>query len=218
MDTQSEELIIGTYEHDDLLIQECLLNRTPSYKVIIPEIPTVVLGKGSRPDQELNIDECLRDRVPVVRRPGGGCSVVIDPGNVIISVVLPVEGITNNQWFFNELSMWLISILVNIGVEGIYQAGISDLMLIDRKIGGSSIHRTQSYLYYSTTLLVTPEIELMERYLKHPPREPDHRNGRSHRDFVGSLSDFGIGATPYEFAEQIRSRINIDQLETFVNQ
>ena len=31
------------------------------------------------------------------------------------------------------------------------------------------------------------EVNLIERYLKHPKREPDYRKGRSHLAFVSSL-------------------------------
>jgi lipoate-protein ligase A len=54
-------------------------------------------------------------------------------------------------------------------------------------VGGACIHRTRDLLYYSTTLLCAPELALMERYLRHPPREPGYRHGRRHAEFVGSL-------------------------------
>jgi lipoate-protein ligase A len=54
-------------------------------------------------------------------------------------------------------------------------------------VGGACIHRTRDLLYYSTTLLCVPAVGLMERYLQHPPREPEYRRGRGHADFVGSL-------------------------------
>ena len=60
-------------------------------------------------------------------------------------------------------------------------------MLGERKIGGSCIWRTRGLLYYSTTLLVDPDLDLCERYLPHPPREPAYRAGRPHRAFMGSL-------------------------------
>jgi lipoate-protein ligase A len=47
---------------------------------------------------------------------------------------------------------------------------------------------------YSATLLVDPDLDLVERYLAHPPREPEYRRGRPHRDFMGRLG--GLDTTP----------------------
>ncbi len=137
------------------------------------------------------------DEIPVYQRPGGGCAVVIDPGNIVISIVLPVGGFTDSQRYFDSISSYLIGKLTAIGIDGVYRDGVSDLVLNNRKIGGSSIKRAKDYLYYSTTLLVEPKIELIERYLKHPPREPEYRKGRNHNDFVGSMSQL-IGENSVE--------------------
>ena len=39
----------------------------------------------------------------------------------------------------------------------------------------------------------------MERYLQHPPREPDYRRGRSHRDFMGDLATLAGAGDPAAF-------------------
>jgi lipoate-protein ligase A len=114
--------------------------------------------------------------------------VVLDPGNVIVSVALPLPGLGGIKRSFARISDWLIAGLARSGVPGVGQQGVSDLTLGDTKIGGSCIHRSRDLLYYSTTLLVAPDHELMERYLQHPPREPEYRNGRSHRQFTGALA------------------------------
>jgi len=36
-------------------------------------------------------------------------------------------------------------------------------------------------------LLLDADLMLMDRYLKHPPREPAYRQGRSHLDFVMNM-------------------------------
>ena len=187
MNLSSDDLSIGYYDFDDRIIQAVLSDRKPHFRIYAPDIIAVVLGRGSNPEVELFLDACIADKIPILRRHGGGCAVVIDPGNIIISVVLPTEGIKGNQQYFNKLSMWLSERLEAIGIKGVYQAGISDLVLDNKKVGGSSIHRTQDYLYYSATLLAAPRFDLMARYLRYPPRAPEYRKGRSHIDFTGTL-------------------------------
>src|SRR5205085_2678428 len=78
----------------------------------------------------------------------------------------------------------------------IYQDGISDLVYQGRKIAGTSLFRSRNYLLYQASLLYEPRVDLMNRYLAHPTREPSYRQGKSHADFVLSLShilnDVGI--------------------------
>ena len=147
-----------------------------------------MLGRSGNPDLEVHVDTALGDNVPILRRHGGGCAVVLDSGNVIVSLALPIPGLASITETFVLLSTWLIEALDLVGVHGVAQQGTSDLTLADRKISGSCIYRSKGLLYYSATLLVHPDLGLVERYLKHPPREPAYRRNRPHRDFLGTLA------------------------------
>ncbi|MFH2002181.1 MAG: hypothetical protein ABIK28_21085 [Planctomycetota bacterium] len=184
------DLRILPYEYDDELIDATLTDRMPRVRVDRPRRTSVVLGRGSKPEDELDVEACLQDGVPVLKRRGGGCSVVLDTGNLIVSVILPMKGTLNAGKLFDPLSGWLIRGLQQIGIKGVYSDGISDLVLEDRKIGGACIYRSKEILYYSTTLLVHPAMDKVTRYLRHPPREPEYRKGRSHALFMGSLAPF----------------------------
>jgi lipoate---protein ligase len=177
-------LPIGAYDFDDDLIEAARRTRMVQIRTYRPQSTCIVLGKGSKPDLELNLDVIRKDGISVLRRKGGGCSVVLDPGNLIISQVLPVEDIQDNRRYFNSITQQIIVQLEKAGLAGAHQAGISDLAIGDRKIGGAAIYRTNKILYYSTTLLLDADLDLLDRYLKHPPREPDYRAGRRHSDFV----------------------------------
>lgn len=182
------EIEILPYTRDDDLIEDVRRDGRPRVRVYRPDRLMVVLGRGSDPEKELDIEACLRDGVPVFKRRGGGCAVVLDEGNVVVSAVLPVEGYGSNDRHFKRLSRWLTDGLTRAGIRGVDRGGVSDLVAGDRKVGGACIHRSKNILFYSTTLLVHPDRDSMERYLKHPPREPDYRRGRSHGEFVGTLS------------------------------
>lgn len=181
-------LAIGAYDADDALLEAVAARRRPRHRVYRPDRVQVVLGRGSRPERELNMDACREDGVTVLRRHGGGCAVVLDPGNVVVSAVLPATGFAGNKGHFARLTDWLIAGLGEAGIGGLSQRGISDLALGERKIGGACIYRTRELLFYSVTLLVEPRVELIEHYLAHPPREPDYRRGRPHAAFVTSLA------------------------------
>jgi lipoate-protein ligase A len=44
---------------------------------------------------------------------------------------------------------------------------------------------------------------MMEKYLKHPTKEPDYRKGRSHKDFVSSLKESGYDIEPLYLKKQL---------------
>jgi lipoate-protein ligase A len=203
---------IDAYTVDDPLIDATRADGTPRMRITRPNAPAVVLGRGSKPERELLTDACALDGVPVLRRRGGGCAVVLDAGNVIVSAVLPVEGIGDNRRHFATISDWLIGGLTRLGIDGVRQDGISDLVLAQRKVGGSCIYRTKGLLYYSASLLAEPRLELMERYLAHPPREPDYRGGRSHRDFVGRMADVTPRASASTLEQGLREELDLAAL------
>jgi lipoate---protein ligase len=180
-------LVIHPWTTDEALIQATRGDGEP--RVAAYQFPErqLVLGRGSRPELELDLAAVLADSLPVFRRRGGGCTVLLDPGNLIVSVVLPLPGIGETKRAFAAISDRLIDLLAGCGAPGLTQRGISDLALGDRKVGGSSIYREKGLLYYSTTLLLAPDLPGMERWLAHPPREPDYRAGRRHEDFVGEI-------------------------------
>jgi lipoate-protein ligase A len=174
-----------------------------------------VLGRGSKLEKELQLAACLKDGILLKRRRGGGCAVVLDPGNVIVSVTIPVQGLGHNLRYFRLLNFWLIDGLTHLGFSRVYQDGISDLVVDDRKVGGSCIYRTQTLLFYSICLLVDPEIERLERYLKHPPREPAYRKGRSHSQFVIGLNQFAAspGMSALEVERALALQLDVHRIQ-----
>jgi len=183
------DLSIGDYDADADLFAATARDGRTRVRIQRPDRVQVVLGRGSRPEQELFAEACRADGVDVLRRRGGGCAVVLDPGNLVVAVCLRAPGIGENRRWFERINRRLLDTLADLGAPGIEAAGISDLALGDRKVAGCSLHRSRASLYYAASLLVEPRIELMTRYLRQPPREPDYRRGRAHADFVAGLAE-----------------------------
>ena len=193
------------YDYDEDLLARACQSTTPLVKVYRWQGTAVVIGRGGHQDLELHADAIARDGLPLYKRPGGGCAVVLDPGNLIVSVGWPLPGLGGIKSAFARISDWLIASLAECGVPEVRRRGVSDLAVGEKKIGGSCIWRTRDLLYYSTTLLVDPDLDLVERYLRHPPREPDYRQGRPHRDFMGSLAALYGMTDPVPLAGNLES-------------
>ena len=70
--------------------------------------------------------------------------------------------------------------------------GTSDLTLGDRKIAGTSLRLWRGRVLFQVSVLVDPDLSLLDRYLPEPSRAPAYRAGRRHREFVTSLREAGV--------------------------
>lgn len=196
-------LRIGSYDEDATQIEATRRDRLARVRAYRPESQLVVLGRGSKAAVELHVEACRADAVSIARRHGGGCAVLLDPGNVVVSVTLPCDEIGGNTQRFAALSEWMIQCLAACGIRGVAHDGISDLVLGEFKISGSCIRQWRDAVYYSATLLVEPDVAAMQRYLAHPPREPAYRRGRSHAEFCLPLAEHEPSLTTETFLARL---------------
>lgn len=66
-------------------------------------------------------------------------------------------------------------------------AGISDLVLGDKKFSGNSLRCKRNYFLYHGTLLYRFPLDQVGELLKMPGRQPAYRQARSHADFITNL-------------------------------
>lgn len=151
-----------------------------------PEL-AVVLGRGNKAATEVYEERCKAENIPILRRRGGGGTVVLSPGVLVISLVIRVKQRYHFQEYFWQINEYIIEALAKAGLTELEQQGISDICLRQRKILGSSMYRSKEILFYTASLMVSNDLQLLERYLKHPSKEPDYRQGRKHRDFVTTI-------------------------------
>jgi len=179
------------YGRDERLLERCRRSGEPQIELYRPERAEVVLGRGSRAELELNLEACRASGALLRRRLGGGCAVVLDPGNLVLSAALPMPGVGGVSGAYETLLSWVIEGLASAGLAGVERAGSRDLALAGRKVGGTCVYRAKDILFFSTTLLVSPDLDAVARWIAPPPREPEYRAGRDHAEFMGSLDPDG---------------------------
>ena len=168
-----------------------------------PPEQMVVIGKGSKLDEETNAEACAADGVAVVRRGTGGCAVVISPDMLVISFALYTEQQKQSKEYFRLFNQLIIAALEKQAVHDLSHQGISDITLGDKKIAGTALYRKRDLVFYHAVLNVSGTTEAMEKYLKHPPRTPDYRKGRSHSEFVTSLAEQGYSLDRKAFEQKL---------------
>jgi len=154
------------------------------------EWPTysVVLGVSGRLHEDVDVEACHRDRVPIYRRASGGGTVLLGRGCLLYSLVLSMDRDAalkdihgSYHYILNRLAHALRP------MAAVVLEGISDLAVDGNKISGSAQQRKQKFLLHHGTLLYDFDLSAMSRYLRTPVKQPGYREGRTHDSFVANL-------------------------------
>jgi lipoate-protein ligase A len=184
-------------------------SRVPVSRIYEPSTPCAVLGAAGRPEQDLLLDNLREDGVPWVSRRGGGGTVVLGPGQVVIALVTEVESPFRNREYAAEINSWIVEALLRLSVTGVQPAGISDLAIGEKKIAGTSIYRTRMVLFYQASLLVCNDVSQFTRYLAMPVRVPEYRRGRTHEEFCTTLAREGFPCSVADVVEALKETVNM---------
>lgn len=196
---------------DDDLLDAVRAGTPHAYRSWQPQALCVVLGRSNAAASEVYEDRCQTENVPILRRRGGGGTVVLSPGILVVSLVKLVKYPYHFAEYFFQINEIMIDALRGCGVEHLHQRGISDICIGDRKIVGSSMYRSKALLFYTASLMVNNDLTLLDRYLKHPPKEPDYRQKRPHCEFVTTLAAVHPGLTVAAVQPQI-DRMFMDRI------
>ena len=152
-----------------------------------PDRIYLVLGRSNEAVKSLIADAVDTDKVQVLKRPSGGEAVLLSPNMLVIALKVPLSMVQKAHDVFVIANDIIKEALSKEGVQNITSRGISDICIGEQKILGSAIFKKPDSVFYHAVLNVSEDVNLIERYLQHPKREPDYRKGRSHLAFVSSI-------------------------------
>jgi lipoate-protein ligase A len=189
------DLTLATVEEnlalDEALLLEADEKRTGAVlRCWEPDRYAVVLGASRRLAQDVRVEACVADGVPILRRSTGGGTVVIGPGALNVTVVLPesaapgLTAVTLAQKFVLER----IATAFRAAGVPVELRGSGDLTIAGRKFGGSAQRRLRHWFMVHCSILIEFPLDRISRYLTVPSRQPAYRGGRSHEDFLRNLS------------------------------
>jgi lipoate---protein ligase len=201
----------------DLAFDEALLIEAdagrgrPLVRFWNPNSYAVVLGASCRIAADVFVENCAADRVPIFRRSSGGGTVVVGPGVLCVTVILPegaAAGLSRVDLAHDYVLTGIAAAIQAAGVSATVR-GRGDLVWDDRKFGGSAQRRLKSWFMVHCSILYDLAIERITRYLKTPSRQPEYRAGRSHEDFLVNLS-----LNQRELADTIRTTFCMATINT----
>ncbi len=150
----------------------------------------VVLGYANRAEEEVDLEACRAQGVPVLRRCSGGGTVLQGPGCLNYSLVLPLDAapplssISGANRFILERHRDAIGAATGLPIT---MEGHTDLALGGRKFSGNAQRRKRAHVLFHGGFLLDFDLRLLAALLRMPPRQPDYRRGRAHEDFLTRL-------------------------------
>jgi lipoate---protein ligase len=193
---------------NDHLLRRFVESREPVVDVYPQETVMAVLGAGGRVERDLHEEACLRDGVAIARRRGGGGTVILSPGMLVLVAATQTPSRFDTERALIRIQTALIEALAVEGCRGISMAGLGDLAIGGRKILGCSVYRHKEILFYQSSLLIDNDLSLFARYLRPPWREPPYRAGRPHEDFCTTLRAEFPETDPVRLCERLGTRLS----------
>ncbi len=178
----------------DLAIDEALLEDAeardsgPVLRIWEPGL-AVVLGASGRLLEDVDVECCRADGVPIARRSSGGGTVVVGPGALNAAVVLPadyapgLDAVVESQHYVLER----FAEAVRRRGPRAEVLGQGDLVIDGRKCAGSAQRRLRRHFLVHVTILWGMTAGTVARYLRTPKRQPAYREGRPHESFLTTV-------------------------------
>lgn len=150
----------------------------------------VVVGYANHVAAEANLAFCRQQSIPVLRRCTGGGTVLQGPGCLNYSLLLRLDGMhafrnisTTNDFIMGRHRDALTALLR----ARVKQQGHTDLAIGGLKFSGNAQRRSKNFLLFHGCFLLHLDIDLVEKALNRPSRQPEYRLNRSHTDFLMNL-------------------------------
>ncbi len=155
-----------------------------------PSTVFVVLGYSNTASTEIQPEACRSAGIPILRRYSGGGAVVQGPGCLDYTLILrirassPLSTIAGANEFVMDRQCRALERVTGGRVE---VQGHTDLAINSLKFSGNSQRRKERFILFHGVFLLSFDLQLISRFLKHPSREPSYRRGRSHEEFLRNL-------------------------------
>lgn len=172
--------------YDQLLLEEQLLRDDDRNFCLINSgsTPAIVMGISGKTDALVHLDQ-LPDSIPILRRFSGGGTVIVDENTVFVTFICNK---TDHAFpaYPEPILRWAESVLAP-ATDGL-KLRENDFVIGEKKCGGNALYIKKDRWLVHTSFLWDYDPERMN-LLKHPAKTPKYREGRTHEEFVCSLSE-----------------------------
>jgi lipoate-protein ligase A len=172
---------------DQLALEEKLLREDSREFCLINtgSTPAIVMGISGKAEILIHEDQ-VPPSIPILRRFSGGGTVIIDENTVFITFICNKESHPFPA-YPEPILRWAAS-MVAPATPGL-KLRENDFVIGEKKCGGNALYIKKDRWLIHTSFLWDYDPSKMA-LLKHPPKTPTYRVGRSHEEFICRLSEF----------------------------
>ncbi|MBI4020534.1 MAG: lipoate--protein ligase family protein, partial [Candidatus Aenigmarchaeota archaeon] len=130
------------------------------------EKPAVIIGHFQKLHDEVDVDECGKHGVDIIRRITGGGAMYQDGEAMTFSMITPEALLPHDvNQAYRRVCGHIVDALRLLGIESEFKP-INDIIVTGKKVSGSALTRRNGATMVHGTLLYTLDVDKMFAYLK----------------------------------------------------
>ena len=152
---------------DEAILEAHIARKAPdTLHFYVRKSPTVSVGYFQKISESLDLDECRRRGVAIVRRKSGGSSIYTDRGQLIYGLVVSEDELPKDRAeSFKQVCTAIARAIGSFGVDAIYRP-MNDVEVGGRKISGNAQLRRKGSLLQHGTVVVDTDLVAVDAILK----------------------------------------------------
>jgi len=138
--------------------------------LVSPAGPYVCIGYFQDVEQEVDLDFCRQEKIPVFRRDLGGGAVYLDGNQLFFQLILHKDNPLvpkSKAAFYRKFLQPIVHVYRQIGIEAEYKP-VNDILAGNRKISGTGVGEIGHCIVFVGNLILDFNHEMMARVLKVP--------------------------------------------------
>jgi lipoate-protein ligase A len=167
---------------------------------------SVIIGRSQLVNEEVNLSYCRQNSIQVARRITGGGAVYQDEGSLNVSIFVARNAMRNGNNIHSICELFTEILAESLRKEGfkVEHEGNNNILYRGRKVSGAASYFTKKWLLHHATILVSANLERLERSLIHHTGGPHYR---SRSKYLSTINLAGLAvddwkATLIELFEQ----------------
>jgi lipoate---protein ligase len=147
---------------------------------------------------------------PIIKRYSGGGCVLVDKNTIFVTFICNADE-CGVKPYPQEIMEWTSDFYEETLATLPFSLRENDYLLENKKFGGNAQYIRKKRFVHHSSLLWDFDSLLMEKTLKFPPKSPEYRKHRSHKDFLCILKNLFESKLHFQkaFIESLKKRFNV---------